>query len=198
MTVVHLEDARFTPHPAGLAAPLQEPQDLRDLFHQRHKAARARLLSVVVPPLAPKALPEPVASRPAIVIRILALTRLRRKRAVLVRPLPPEITGNPVLLRRVIRKLWESGLTWPDMRGHARVAEVCAVRHDLIHLVKTYVDLNYNALGRLFNRDHATIRYALGMKGAIPLVPSRLRQSIHRHSQENEESAAKSLSDAAQ
>lgn len=59
-----------------------------------------------------------------------------------------------------------SAVTYSDVMGHSRYAEVVAVRHQAIaEVYLTFPWMSYPQLGRLFNRDHSSIMHCLTKLG---------------------------------
>lgn len=56
------------------------------------------------------------------------------------------------------------GVSVEDIIGPRRSRNIVAARHEAIRLVKSHMPhLAYPAIGRIFNRDHTSILFALGM-----------------------------------
>lgn len=55
----------------------------------------------------------------------------------------------------------ENGVTISDLRGPCRKQPLVHYRQDLIAKLRAKTDLSLPAIGRLLNRDHTTVLYAL-------------------------------------
>jgi chromosomal replication initiator protein len=48
-------------------------------------------------------------------------------------------------------------VTRQELTGNSRVKNVAQARHVAIYLIKTITDISYPSIGRIFNRNHATV-----------------------------------------
>ena len=88
--------------------------------------------------------------------------KARAKYRALAGELPGSFRNDRVLTKRIVRELWRAGLTWPDIVGHSRKAPLVAARFRIIRIVSdARPRLSMPSLGKMFNRDHATIIHAL-------------------------------------
>ena len=61
------------------------------------------------------------------------------------------------------------GVTVADVLGRGRIPPISAARHDAIRATKeAFPHLSLSQIGRLFNRNHTTINYALNGKPSRP------------------------------
>lgn len=67
----------------------------------------------------------------------------------------------------------EHGVTVSDVMGSGRIPPISAARHDAIRATKAaFPHLSLSQIGRLFNRNHTTINYALNGKPGRPHKPT--------------------------
>lgn len=63
----------------------------------------------------------------------------------------------------------DHGVTVTDVMGRGRIPTISAARHDAIRATKAaFPHLSLSQIGRLFNRDHTTVNYALNGKPSRP------------------------------
>lgn len=63
-----------------------------------------------------------------------------------------------VLLKLVALK---RGIHQRDILGDSHEKPIVAARFEAMHLVRTHMEKSYPAIGRLFNRDHTSVLYAV-------------------------------------
>ena len=158
-----LEDARFIRNPVPLAS----------YFHQRHKAARERLLSVVAPPLAPRALPAP---RETALRELPPITTAQFAEAhrILERDIDPFLAAalsfgraNKVrLIQETVARHFEISLL--ELLSESRVGRVAFPRQVAMFLSRAMTQKSLPEIARRFGgKDHTTVLHAVRKIGAM-------------------------------
>lgn len=75
--------------------------------------------------------------------------------------------GQVVVRGRIPRAAWilvetasRHGFTAQDVRGPRRTSKLVIARHECIYRIRSELGMSLSAIGRVMNRDHATILYA--------------------------------------
>lgn len=170
------EDASFTP---GLVAPLEEPQDLRDLFHQRHKAARARMLSVRAP--------EPLKAFPAPDLPPITAAEFAEAHRFLDADRDPFVAAalafgraNKIrLIQEAVADHFELDLL--DLLSDHRVVRITLPRQIAMFLCKELTEKSLPDIGRRFGgRDHTTVLHSVRKIAALIAKDADLAAKVER------------------
>lgn len=169
-----LPEASQAGHLAGRSPPERPALSLKDQ-QERWKAARARMGA----PLTPIA---PVVKREAKVIGLPVSQKAAREQDIewfyhgLTGPVVPYRAES----RQIIRETALEFKLHPDeLIGDSRESQVVFARYVAIHrIARAYPQKSSTQIGKLFNRDHTSILFALGRMKKKPLRLAKVRAAV--------------------